>query len=86
MGVGPICAVLTGRAAVSRPPAPKASHAVGLLGDSSTVEQRTLTPLILVRIQVPQPKNPQIPIKLNASRRRAYYLYFSIIYAIIIFR
>src|SRR5262249_8408734 len=27
----------------------------GLLGDSSTVEQRTLTPLILVRIQVPQP-------------------------------
>jgi hypothetical protein len=24
-------------------------------GDSSTVEQRTLTPLILVRIQVPQP-------------------------------
>ena len=55
MGVGPICAVLTGRAAVSRPPAPKASHAVGLLGDSSTVEQRTLTPLILVRIQVPQP-------------------------------
>jgi hypothetical protein len=25
------------------------------LGDSSTVEQRTLTPLILVRIQVPQP-------------------------------
>ena len=26
------------------------------LGDSSTVEQRTLTPLILVRIQVPQPK------------------------------
>jgi hypothetical protein len=27
----------------------------GLVGDSSTVEQRTLTPLILVRIQVPQP-------------------------------
>src|SRR5271170_268324 len=26
-----------------------------VLGDSSTVEQRTLTPLILVRIQVPQP-------------------------------
>jgi hypothetical protein len=25
------------------------------LGDSSMVEQRTLTPLILVRIQVPQP-------------------------------
>ena len=25
------------------------------VGDSSTVEQRTLTPLILVRIQVPQP-------------------------------
>ncbi len=25
------------------------------MGDSSTVEQRTLTPLILVRIQVPQP-------------------------------
>lgn len=28
------------------------------LGDSSTVEQRTLTPLILVRIQVPQPSFP----------------------------
>ena len=27
------------------------------LGDSSTVEQRTLTPSILVRIQVPQPKS-----------------------------
>ena len=27
------------------------------LGDSSTVEQRTLTPLILVRIQVPQPRS-----------------------------
>ena len=27
-----------------------------LLGNSSTVERRTLTPLILVRIQVPQPK------------------------------
>ena len=26
-----------------------------LLGDSSTVELRTLTPSILVRIQVPQP-------------------------------
>ena len=30
-----------------------------LLGDSSTVEQRTLTPLILVRIQVPQPISPR---------------------------
>jgi hypothetical protein len=28
-----------------------------LLGNSSTVERRTLTPLILVRIQVPQPKH-----------------------------
>ena len=28
-----------------------------LFGDSSTVEQRTLTPLILVRIQVPEPSN-----------------------------
>ena len=28
---------------------------VSWLGDSSTVEQRTLTPSILVRIQVPQP-------------------------------
>jgi hypothetical protein len=27
-------------------------------GDSSTVEQRTLTPLIMVRIQVPQPASP----------------------------
>ena len=86
MGVGPICVVLTGRAAVSRPPAPKASHAVGLLGDSSTVEQRTLTPLILVRIQVPQPKNPQIPMKLYVSHHREHYLYFSISYGITIFR
>src|ERR1700730_7420926 len=30
----------------------------GRVGDSSTVEQRTLTPLILVRIQVPQPGTP----------------------------
>ena len=31
-------------------------------GDSSTVEQRTLTPLILVRIQVPQPRIlPKVP-------------------------
>lgn len=33
-----------------------------LLGNSSTVERRTLTPLILVRIQVPQPillKSPE---------------------------
>ena len=29
--------------------------ATGLLGNSSMVEQRTLTPSILVRIQVPQP-------------------------------
>ena len=29
---------------------------LGPLGDSLTVEQRTLTPLVLVRIQVPQPK------------------------------
>jgi hypothetical protein len=28
------------------------------VGDSSTVEPRTLTPLILVRIQVPQPRSP----------------------------
>ena len=28
------------------------------LGNSSTVEQRTLTPSILVRIQVPQPQSP----------------------------
>ena len=31
-----------------------------LLGNSSTVEQRTLTPSILVRIQVPQPKLSKI--------------------------
>ena len=30
-----------------------------LLGNSSTVEQRTLTPSILVRIQVPQPNSPE---------------------------
>jgi hypothetical protein len=30
------------------------------VGDSSTVEPRTLTPLILVRIQVPQPRTFQI--------------------------
>src|SRR5579863_4605081 len=34
---------------------PVASSAI--LGDSSTVELRTLTPSILVRIQVPQPYN-----------------------------
>ncbi len=38
----------------------------GLLGDSSTVEQRTLTPLILVRIQVPQPTH--VPISLDALK------------------
>jgi hypothetical protein len=31
------------------------------VGDSSTVEQRTLTPSILVRIHVPQPQNLSIP-------------------------
>lgn len=36
-------------------PAP-AGH--GLLGNSSMVELRTLTPSILVRIQVPQPNSP----------------------------
>ena len=66
-GVGPMGAVLTGRAAVSRPPAPIADHVFKLLGDSSTVEQRTLTPLILVRIQVPQPKNSLISVRLYVS-------------------
>jgi hypothetical protein len=32
-----------------------------MLGNSSTVERRTLTPLILVRIQVPQPILPKSP-------------------------
>jgi hypothetical protein len=32
-----------------------ANFAFHRVGDSSTVEQRTLTPSILVRIQVPQP-------------------------------
>jgi len=37
-------------------PRPDAKHAFRRpLGDSSTVELRTLTPSILVRIQVPQP-------------------------------
>ena len=31
-----------------------------LLGNSSMVERRTLTPLILVRIQVPQPIFPEL--------------------------
>ena len=34
------------------------------VGDSSTVEQRTLTPSILVRIQVPQPQNLSIPLRI----------------------
>lgn len=38
-----------------------APHPRGMLGDSSTVEQRTLTPLILVRIQVPQPHSQKFP-------------------------
>src|SRR5579872_967702 len=39
-----------------------------LLGDSSTVEQRTLTPLILVRIQVPQPTTFKSEAALEKSR------------------
>jgi hypothetical protein len=39
----------------ARRPRVKPPFFVGPLGDSSTVEQRTLTPSILVRIQVPQP-------------------------------
>ena len=36
-------------------PSPRASWPMALLGNSSMVELRTLTPSILVRIQVPQP-------------------------------
>jgi hypothetical protein len=36
----------------------RANFAFHRVGDSSTVEQRTLTPSILVRIQVPQPCTP----------------------------
>lgn len=41
----------------------RAAKPLPLLGNSSTVEQRTLTPSILVRIQVPQPtsRNPGFP-------------------------
>ena len=38
-------------------------RAEAVLGDSSTVEQRTLTPLILVRIQVPQPTSLVSPFR-----------------------
>src|SRR3981189_2697474 len=34
------------------------------VGDSSTPESRTLTPLIMVRIQVPQPQNLPIPLRI----------------------
>ncbi len=54
---------LTPSAALSKSPAVRARLARRRLGDSSTVEQRTLTPLILVRIQVPQPRN--LPILLH---------------------
>ena len=37
---------------------------------SSTVEQRTLTPSILVRIQVPQPQNLSIPLRICSFRGR----------------
>ena len=52
---------------ISCPPAPQGSHRPAcadiqpdaacrpLVGDSLTVERWTLTPLVLVRIQVPQP-------------------------------
>ncbi len=42
------------------------------LGDSSTVEPRTLTPLILVRIQVPQPLDfkRHFPIEDETQRRQ----------------
>ncbi len=49
---------------------PAAGRAFSPLGDSSTVEQRTLTPLILVRIQVPQPANSLISFVSHGSRLR----------------
>ncbi len=41
--------------AISRAHRSRVGFTTRLLGNSSTVERRTLTPLILVRIQVPQP-------------------------------
>ena len=40
------------------------------VGDSSTPESRTLTPLIMVRIQVPQPQNLSIPLRFVSFRLR----------------
>src|SRR5258708_37650400 len=40
------------------------------MGDSSTVEQRTLTPLILVRIQVPQPLKSLLYLRSQRDRFR----------------
>ena len=48
----PLC-LMKPRAATQ--PAARAASQQALLGNSSMVEQRTLTPSILVRIQVPQP-------------------------------
>src|SRR3984893_10562082 len=42
----------------------------GPVGDSSTLEQRTLTPLIMVRIQVPQPYNLVILVRFVSFRLR----------------
>jgi hypothetical protein len=40
------------------------------VGDSSTVEQRTLTPLVMVRIQVPQPSNFVMSLRIFSVRGR----------------
>lgn len=44
---------------IARRPAPRGVSPAPM-GDSLTVEQRTLTPLVLVRIQVPQPDFSQV--------------------------
>jgi hypothetical protein len=46
----------------------RASPTVRSGGDSSTPESRTLTPLIMVRIQVAQPQNLSIPLRICSFR------------------
>jgi hypothetical protein len=46
---------------------PGVSQPESCLGDSLTVERWTLTPLVLVRIQVPQPSKPARPVKDSAG-------------------
>ena len=55
------------RAFISTPVPTRSAFRACPLGDSSTVEQRTLTPLILVRIQVPQPRFPAQDAKMTRT-------------------